>query len=114
MTCVVALRTDHSILLGSDSLASDTDIGVHRVDPKVFRLGEFGIGYGGSFRFGQIVQYFFNPPKITKKDKQDLFSYMIKKFVPELRKTLDTLRSECLNTLNANGIGGNQWRQDNA
>ena len=67
MTCVVALRTDHSILLGSDSLASDTDIGVHRVDPKVFRLGEFGIGYGGSFRFGQIVQYFFNPPKITKK-----------------------------------------------
>lgn len=89
MTCVVALRTENNkVILGADCYASDSECGVKRIEPKVFKKGRVAFGYSGSFRFGQIVRYAFEPPKIRKKES-DLMSYMVTKFVPDLRKTLE-------------------------
>ncbi len=52
MTAVVALIHENKVLLGGDSAASDDKTGLifSRVDPKVFRVGQFGIAFVDSFR----------------------------------------------------------------
>jgi ATP-dependent protease HslVU (ClpYQ) peptidase subunit len=67
MTCIVALINENKVLLGGDAAASDEKSGLifQRTDPKVFKVGQYGIGFIDSFRMGQILQYNWNPPKYT-------------------------------------------------
>jgi ATP-dependent protease HslVU (ClpYQ) peptidase subunit len=88
MTCVVAITDGTNTLLAADSSASEPSIITNRLDPKVFKIGEFGIGFSSSFRLGQILKYHFCPPNISKKQKT-LMEYMVTQFVPELRLTLE-------------------------
>lgn len=64
MTCIVALVHENKVLLGGDAAASDDKSGLifQRTDPKVFKVGQFGIGFVDSFRMGQILQYNWAPP----------------------------------------------------
>jgi len=64
MTCIVALINDNKVFLGGDAAASDDKSGLifQRTDPKVFKVGQFGIGFVDSFRMGQILQYSWTPP----------------------------------------------------
>jgi ATP-dependent protease HslVU (ClpYQ) peptidase subunit len=64
MTCIVALIHENKVLLGGDAAASDDKSGLifQRTDPKVFKVGQFGIGFVDSFRMGQILQYQWTPP----------------------------------------------------
>ncbi len=64
MTCIVALIHENKVLLGGDAAASDDKSGLifQRTDPKVFKVGQFGIGFVDSFRMGQILQYDWTPP----------------------------------------------------
>jgi hypothetical protein len=64
MTCVVALIHENKVLLGGDAAASDDKSGLifQRTDPKVFKVGQFGIAFVDSFRMGQILQYNWTPP----------------------------------------------------
>jgi len=64
MTCIVALINENKVFLGGDAAASDDKSGLifQRTDPKVFRVGQFGIGFVDSFRMGQILQYSWTPP----------------------------------------------------
>ena len=64
MTCIVALIHENKVLLGGDAAASDDKSGLifQRTDPKVFKVGQFGIGFVDSFRMGQILQYNWTPP----------------------------------------------------
>jgi hypothetical protein len=64
MTCIVALIHENKVLLGGDAAASDDKSGLifQRTDPKVFKVGQFGIGFVDSFRMGQILQYAWTPP----------------------------------------------------
>lgn len=87
MTCVVAVTDGLKVKMGSDSAAANDDVISQRVCPKVFVRGEFGIGYCYSFRLGQIIEYFFEPPKIDKD--VDLMRYMVTKFVPALKVALE-------------------------
>lgn len=84
MTCIVGIVQDNKIYMGGDSAGvSDLDITIRR-DPKVFRVGEFLLGFTSSFRMGQILMHDFDPPKI--KENADPFRYMIKKFIPAVRE----------------------------
>ncbi|KKK85939.1 hypothetical protein LCGC14_2768260, partial [marine sediment metagenome] len=58
-----------------------------RKDPKVFKCGEFLLGYTSSFRMGQILRYYLRPE--TPKEGQAAFEYMVCVFVPAVRKLLD-------------------------
>ncbi len=64
MTCIVALINENKVFLGGDAAASDDKSGLifQRTDPKVFKVGQFGIGFVDSFRMGQILQYSWTPP----------------------------------------------------
>ncbi len=64
MTCIVAIIDGNKVFMGGDAAASDDKTGIifQRVDPKVFKVGQFGIGFIDSFRMGQILQYNWTPP----------------------------------------------------
>jgi len=89
MTCILALSVGNKVYLGGDSAASDEKSGliVQRVDPKVFKVGQFGIGFCDSFRMGQILQYNWNPPvyKPTAGYK-NLDKFMRTKFVESVKE----------------------------
>ena len=65
MTCIVAIKHDNEIWMGGDSAAFRDDERTNRADEKVFKNGDFLLGYSGSFRVGQLIRYAFNPPKST-------------------------------------------------
>lgn len=93
MTCIVAIKKDYTVYMGGDSAASSgADISI-RQSPKIFSNGRFLFGYAGSFRFGQILQYAFKPPRRNEKKTQ--MEYMCTDFILKLQKTLE-----------ANGLDG--------
>ena len=84
MTCIVGLEHKGKVWIGGDSLGvSGLDIS-HRSDEKVFKNGEFVMGFTSSFRMGQILRYCLEPPEY---EGGDLMEYMVKQFIPELRIT---------------------------
>jgi ATP-dependent protease HslVU (ClpYQ) peptidase subunit len=93
MTCVVAVVDGErgKVVMGADSAAVEENLIVSHVPPKVFKIDEFGIGYCHSFRLGQVIQHFFQPPELPDEnlDEDGMMSYMVRKFVPELRIILD-------------------------
>ncbi len=88
MTCIVAVKDNHNRLwMGGDSAGVGgfgTYSVVTRTDPKVFKLGEYLIGFTSSFRMGQILRHKFKPP-IPPADV-DISHFMVTDFVDELRK----------------------------
>lgn len=83
MTCIVGIAHSGRVFMGGDSAAVDgTDINV-RAHAKVFRNGEFVIGYTTSFRMGNLLQYSFAPPRWHPDD--DLHKFMVTDFVDAAR-----------------------------
>ncbi len=89
MTCIVALSVGTKVYLGGDAAASDEKSGLvlQVTDPKVFKVGQFGIGFVESFRMGQILQYSWTPPiyKPTAGFK-NLDKFMRTKFVESIKE----------------------------
>ena len=57
MTCIVGLIDGRRVWMGGDSAGvSGLDITV-RADAKVFRNGDFLIGFTSSFRMGQLLAF---------------------------------------------------------
>lgn len=82
MTCIVGLVDDEkNVYIGGDSVAGGAYI---FKNPKVFRNGEFLIGFTSSWRMGQLLQYEFSPPVI--KNNMDLTRYMVTEFISKLRE----------------------------
>jgi hypothetical protein len=86
MTCIVGLEVPWGVIIGGDSsAASGWDIYTTRL-PKVFRLGDFLIGYTTSFRMGQLLQY-----RLSVEDQfndQADMHYMVTTFVDAVRVCL--------------------------
>jgi len=104
MTCIVGIEHMGSVWLGGDSAASEEGgTGIHRrTAPKVFRSGEFVIGYTSSFRIGQLLQYSFAPPAIPSN--VDLMRYLVVDFVDAFRSVLRD--KGCLETDDGSESGG--------
>jgi len=88
MTCIVGVEHNGSVYLGADSAASDNHRIIPTSEPKVFHNynnKKFVFGYSGSFRFGQLLQYSFSPPKQTVKND---FQYLVTEFMDSFRETL--------------------------
>lgn len=88
MTCVVGMVYKNTVYIGADSCGCNAAQYQKqaRKDPKVFKVGEFIIGFTSSFRMGQLLQYSFKPPK--QKTNQNIHQYMVTNFIDELRKVL--------------------------
>lgn len=88
MTCIVAARCTDYVMMGCDSLGSsgwDCEV---RKDPKMGKVGDYLLGYSGSYRLGQVLLYDFDPPAIESRDGHKLYSFIVSKFIPKLRDTL--------------------------
>jgi len=87
MTCVIGLVHQEKIYIGADSAGVDSDLSlVARDDPKVFRNGDFVIGFTSSFRMGQILRFKFKPPQ--RYEGTIDYEYMVTEFVDEVRNCL--------------------------
>lgn len=85
MTCIVAVKQNGKVVMAGDSAGiSGTDISI-RKDPKVFKVGQFIIGFTSSFRMGQALMDLKVP--LQKKDQKDC-QYMRTTFINCVRKLL--------------------------
>lgn len=86
MTCIVGVIHNGKVTIGGDSAGvSGLDV-TKRKDVKVFKNGDFVMGFTSSFRMGQLLHYSLNPPKI--KRNQDIMEYMVNNFVPSVKQCL--------------------------
>jgi len=85
MTCIVALVHENKVYMGGDAAGSDGTVLQLVSHPKVFKLGEFLIGYTSSFRMGQLLEFNLEVPASAELD--DL-RYMVRTFIPAVRKCL--------------------------
>lgn len=86
MTCIVGLETPDGVWMGGDSAAAEGwNIYTSRL-LKVFRRGQFLIGYTTSFRMGQLLQYRLSVEP-QARGQTDL-EYMATTFVDAVRDCL--------------------------
>lgn len=94
MTCIVGVRDRGSVIIGGDSAGvAGYDLQV-RADEKVFRLGEFALGFTTSFRMGQVLRYRLELPPIAT---WDIRRHMVTSFVDAVRAAMaaaGTLRTQ--------------------
>lgn len=85
MTCIVGLEHPDGVTIGGDSAAA-VDDSVDVVEaPKVFKVGEYLIGYCESFRMGQLLAYRLRVPE--QKCADDL-EHLATVFVDRVREVL--------------------------
>lgn len=87
MTCIVGLETKNGVVIGGDSAAVNGwgDIHASRLK-KVFKRGEFLIGYTTSFRMGQLIQYKLSIEQ--QKNEQSDLEYLATTFIDAVRDCL--------------------------
>jgi len=90
MTCIVGYEENGSVWIGGDSAGVSRSSIEVRADRKVFKNGEFIMGFTSSFRMGQLLQYRFKPPQ--HDSSIDIETYMCTDFIDGVR--------ECLNEYN--------------
>ena len=93
MTCIAAVTDGNKIVIGGDSAGVGGLSLTVRRDKKVFKRAdksgtEWVFGFTSSFRMGELIQYELKLPEITEEDREDLYAFMVKKFIPKLRKCL--------------------------
>lgn len=88
MTCIVGLVHEGVAYIGADSAGvGGLDITI-RADRKVFKNGEFLMGFTASFRMGQLLRHAFTPP--YRRHDVELEKYMVTEFVDAVRSCLKT------------------------
>lgn len=96
MTCIVGIETtDGNVIIASDSLGSNEQSKATFRNSKVFKHSGMIFGYTTSFRFGQIIEVLLDngtlsPPALT----ESVYKFLIKTFIPVLKKTLEEQGAE--------------------
>jgi ATP-dependent protease HslVU (ClpYQ) peptidase subunit len=85
MTCIVGLVDETGVYMGADSSsASGWEVRSTKL-PKVFKIGEFTIGYTTSFRMGQLLQHKL---QVKPQGEETDIAYMVSSFVEAVRNCL--------------------------
>lgn len=88
MTCIVGHTDGTTVTIGGDSLGVDGHSMIVRKDHKVFRNGEFLIGFTTSFRMGDILRYDWTPPVQVMGDTMATREFMITRVISSIRDVL--------------------------
>lgn len=86
MTCIVGIAEGGKVYIGGDSAAAGGYALTVRADRKVFRNGDFVMGFTTSFRMGQLLHHSFCPPK--RHPDTDVDKFMVTDFVNAVRQCL--------------------------
>lgn len=84
MTCIVGIVHKGQVYMGADSAGANHRNITTRADKKIFKNGDFLIGFTSSFRMGQLLQYDFSPPH--HHSDVDIEKYMVKDFIKTVRE----------------------------
>ncbi|WP_145965079.1 hypothetical protein [Mesorhizobium sp. M1B.F.Ca.ET.045.04.1.1] len=82
MTCVVGLIDNGKVYIGADSAASAGENIEIRTNRKVFRNGVYVIGFTGSYRVGQLMQY----TALAKPTGKDVLQHLVLNVVDKLKE----------------------------
>jgi hypothetical protein len=103
MTCIVGVCHEGRVLIGADSAGIAGYDRTIRADRKVFKNGEFVMGFTSSFRMGQLLAVKLAPPHYHPD--VDVWRYMVGDFVEAARACLRTGGfSEINNAVERGGI----------
>lgn len=86
MTCIVGLAHEGKVYIGGDSAGVGGYSLTVRADRKVFRNGDFVMGFTSSFRMGQLLHHAFSPPK--RHPDTDVDKFMVTYFINAVRDCL--------------------------
>jgi hypothetical protein len=90
MTCIAGAvdPLTGDVCIGGDSAAIAEYDMLNMSLPKVFIKDGFAFGFAGHFRFAQVVQYTFQPPKFRGGD---VVEYLSRDFAEHLRLTVKAI-----------------------
>jgi ATP-dependent protease HslVU (ClpYQ) peptidase subunit len=83
MTCIIALREKGRVHIGGDSHLGDDWLPRVTLNPKVFRVGDFVIGFTDSVRMGQLLQYHL---EVEPQGDEPNMAYIVRVFVEGVRQ----------------------------
>jgi ATP-dependent protease HslVU (ClpYQ) peptidase subunit len=90
MTTIVALAKNGNVTMGADSQVTDgTRKNNHVKMEKITKKNGYLIAGSGDSQPCDVLQHIFVPPIPTTKEKEDLYHFMITKFVPAMRECLE-------------------------
>jgi hypothetical protein len=87
VTCIVGIADGESVWLGGDSAGISGWDKTIFTEPKVFRNGEWVMGFTTSFRMGQLLQHVLVPPRLPEPSVP-LERFMVTEFIDAVRQTL--------------------------
>lgn len=86
MTCIVGLEHGGKVYMGGDRCCSTETFKTSVSRPKVFKAQKLLIGFAGSFRFRDLLEYHLKLPKQSKKMSDE--KYMITVVLEEIRELM--------------------------
>jgi ATP-dependent protease HslVU (ClpYQ) peptidase subunit len=91
MTTIIGIEYKDSCFLVADSQTTDDSgkIYSHPNVKKIAERGAFLVAGSGEVLPCDVAQHIWEPPTPAKKDRQDLYHFMISKAMPSLRKCLN-------------------------
>jgi len=90
MTTIVGVQyKDKCVIAADNQVTGDTGRRYNHPDmKKISKRGEFLIAGSGEVQPCDVAQQIWTPPRVTAKDKEDIYRFMIIKAMPSLRKCL--------------------------
>lgn len=89
MSCVIGIVEKGITYFGYETTGAGATQKARYNTPKVFRSGDYVIGYAGSYRVGQILRYY---TKYPNPDYSDLSKLMSTEFVDAMMSSMDDNR----------------------
>jgi ATP-dependent protease HslVU (ClpYQ) peptidase subunit len=90
MTTIVAVCKNGNVTMGADSQVTDSSRpNMHPKMEKITKNNGWLIAGAGDVQPCDIMQYIFVPPVPTVKERENLYKFMITKFVPAMRECLE-------------------------
>jgi ATP-dependent protease HslVU (ClpYQ) peptidase subunit len=90
MTTIVAVVKNGNVTMGADSQVTDNNRPHRHKDmEKITKNNGWLIAGSGDSQPCDILQHIFIPPVPNAKEREDLYKFMIKKFVPAMRDSLE-------------------------
>ncbi len=86
MTAIVALKHEGKIYLMGDRCGSNGYSKLLTSNPKVFKVGDFHLGYTSSFYMGQILEHMWTPP--ARLEGITDTGYFYKQVIPSIKTCL--------------------------
>jgi ATP-dependent protease HslVU (ClpYQ) peptidase subunit len=90
MTTIVAVQyNDKCVIAADNQVTGDGGRRYNHPDmKKISQRGAFLVAGSGEVQPCDVVQHFWVPPKLTIKESEDIYHFMITKAMPSLRKCL--------------------------